>query len=180
MFRVRLLLLAVPLAALVIAAVALAATAGGTFSQGAATNPFQAAGSFDASGNPEPTVNFYPDGAATAIRWSLCPPPGTGACDPIASTNGTAHPGSQPAGTVFKVTATYRGHKYSSSETWRGAVRAVTRPVLHGRTQFGATVAGGTANWTGGWGTENDQLGIEACRTTRATSCVMLSGDELQ
>ena len=77
MFRVRLLLLAVPLAALAIAAVALAATAGGTVSQGAATNPFQAAGSFDASGNPEPTVNFYSDGAASAIRWSLCAPPGT-------------------------------------------------------------------------------------------------------
>jgi hypothetical protein len=160
-FRVRLLLLAVPLAALAIAAVALAATAGGTVSSGAATTPLQVEGSFDASGNPEPTVNFVPDGAASGIHWSLCAPPGTGACDPISSTDGTAHPGPQPAGTVFKVTATYKGHTYSSSETWGGAVRAVTRPVLHGRAQFGATVAGGAANSTGGWGTENDQLGMK-------------------
>ena len=180
MFRVRLLLLAVPLAGLAIAAVALAATHGGRVSSGSATTPFEVGGSFDASGNPEPTVDSYPDGAASAIHWSLCAPPGTGACDPISSTDGIAHPGPQPAGTVFKVTATYGGQRYSSSETWRGAVRAVTRPVLRGRAHFGATVAGSAANWTGGWGAENDQLGIEACRTTRATSCVMLSGEELQ
>jgi hypothetical protein len=178
--RVRLLLVAVPVAVLAIAAVVLAGAAGGTVSSGPAPTPFGARGSFDASGNPEPTVNSYPDGAASAIHWSLCAPPNTGACDPISSTDGIAHPGPQPAGTVFKLTATYRGQTYLSSETWRGVVHAVTRPVLHGRARFGATVAGSAANWTGGWGTENDQLGLEACRTTRATGCVMLSGEELQ
>jgi hypothetical protein len=127
-----------------------------------------------------PTVDFYPDGAGSAIHWSLCAPPGTGACAPIPSTDGAAHPGPQPAGTLFKVTATYKGQTYSSSETWRGAVRGVTRPVLHGRAHIGATVAGSAAVWAGGWGTENDQLGIEACRSSRGTGCVMLSGEELQ
>ena len=178
-FRVRL-LLAVPLAVLAVAAVALTATAGGTPSSGASTSPFQVEGSFDAAGNPEPSVASYPDGAASAIHWSLCAPPGTGACVPIPSTDGTARPGPQPAGTVFKVTATYKGQTYSSSETWRGRVRAVTSPVLHGRARFGATVAGSAARWTGGWGTEHDQLGIEACRTSHGTGCVMLSGEELQ
>lgn len=179
MFRVRL-LLAVLAPALAVAAAALGETAGGTVSQAAATTLFQAEGSFDALGNPEPTVDSYPDGAAGAIHWSLCAPPGTGACDPIPSTDGTAYPGPQPAGTVFKVAATYKGQTYSSSETWRGRVRAVTLSVLHGSARFGATVTGSAAVWAGGWGTETDQLGIEACRSSGGTGCVMLSGEELQ
>jgi hypothetical protein len=186
-FRVRVLLTAT-FAVLAVTAVALAASDGGsggrrhryTGSQGASRVPFQATGSFDVTGNPVPTVDFYPDGAAAAIHWSLCPAPGTGACHPIASREGTAHPGPQPAGTVFKVTASHQGATYSSSVTWRGRVRAVARPVLHGRPHFDSVVTGGGANWAGGWGTETEQLGIEACRTASGTGCVMLSGEEIE
>jgi hypothetical protein len=178
-FRVRVLLVILSVA-LAVAAVAVATTGGDTASHGGTSTPFQAEGSFNAAGNPEPSVDFYPDGAVGAIHWSLCAAPGTGACESIPSMDGTAHPGAQPAGTVFTVTATYQGRTYSSSETWRGRVRVVTRPTLHGRAHFGAVVAGSAANWAGGWGTGHDQLGIEACRTTRATDCVLLSGDELQ
>lgn len=113
------------------------------------------------------------------MRWSLCPTPETSVCDPIASTDGTAHPGPQPAGTIFKFSATFQGKTYSSSLTWRGKLHAATPPLLSGSARFGASVAGGTATWAGGWGTEQDQLGIEACRTAAGTGCVMLSGDEL-
>jgi hypothetical protein len=35
------------------------------------------------------------------------------------------------------------------------------------------------ARWRGGWGTEFDQLGVEACRTDSARRCVMVSGGQL-
>jgi hypothetical protein len=35
------------------------------------------------------------------------------------------------------------------------------------------------ARWTGGWGNEFDQLGVEACRTARGLTCRMLGGGEL-
>jgi hypothetical protein len=93
---------------------------------------------------------------------------------------GTGDPGPQPAGTVFRLSATYRGRTYSSSLTWRGRVRSVTRPVLAGPARFDAVVGGSAATWMGGWGAENDQLGIEACRTAGGRDCVMLNGEELQ
>ena len=179
MFRVGLLWALLPVA-LVLVVVGLVTSAGDAASRGAATSPFQVEGSFDAAGEPVPSVVAYPDGAASAIRWSLCAPRRTGVCGPIASAHGTAHPGPQPAGTVFKLSATYRGKTYSSSLTWRGRVRSVTRPVLVGRARFDAIVAGSAARWIGGWGAENDQLGIEACRTAGGTDCVMLNGAELQ
>ena len=107
-----------------------AAPAGSAVSRRSPNMPFQAEGSFDAAGNPLPAVDFFPDGAESSIHWSLCPPPGKGPCHAIPSTDGGADPGPQPAGTVFKVTATYKGKRYSSSVTWHGRIHAVTRPVL--------------------------------------------------
>ena len=144
---------------------------------------FQAQGLLDADGNPEPSVNSYPDGAAGAIHWSMCPPSAS-QCTPLAWTNDRTEPGPQPgpqpAGTVFKVTATWKGHRYSSSVRWRGALRVTAPPTLIGKPRFGATVTVHGARWSGGWGTETDDLGIQACRTARATDCVMLAGDYLQ
>jgi hypothetical protein len=167
-------------ATVAMAAVAVAATHGASASHVPLSTPFRAQGLLTPSGNPEPAVGYYPDGAAGVMHWSMCAPPGTGTCEVIRSNQGLADPGPEPAGTVFKVTATYQGHAYASSIIWHGAVRAATRPILSGRTRYGATVTGAAARWTGGWGTEVDQLGIEACRTVRATGCVMLSGNELQ
>jgi hypothetical protein len=104
----------------------------------------------------------------------------SGSCRPIPSTDGTAHPGPQPAGTVFKLAATYKGKIYRSSLTWNGTVHAVTRPVLDGSARYGAVVTATPAGWAGGWATDADQIGIEACRHPDATGCVMLSGDELE
>ena len=187
MFRIRL-LLTVLFVGLGLAAVALAAGGSGahgrgaraTTGQGATPGPFQAQGFFDVDGNPVPGVDSYPDGAAGLIHWSLCPTPGTGECNPIPSTEGAADPGPQPAGTVFKVTATYQGTTYSSSITWRGRVHAAAAPLLRGRPHFDSVVTGGAAAWAGGWGTEIEQLGIEACKTPAGTRCVMLSGNELE
>jgi hypothetical protein len=135
---------------------------------------------FDASGNPELTVDYFPDGAGDAMRWSRCAPAGGPACKAIPSKNGSADLGPEPAGTVFKVTATYQGQTYASSLTWGGAIGVAAPPALSGHTRYGAIVTGAAARWTGGWGSEFDQLGIEACRSVRATGCVTLSGEELQ
>lgn len=187
MFRLRLLLTALVIA-LGVAAVALAAGgrhavapgARDTGAQDATLGPFQARGFVDLAGNPVPGMESYPDGVAGAIHWSLCPVPGTGACHPIPSKSGAAHPGPQPAGTVFKVIATWHGTTYSSTLTWHGRIHAISGPALHGRFQFGSVVTGSAATWAGGWGTEVHQLGIEACQTAAGTACVMLSGNQLQ
>jgi hypothetical protein len=163
-----------------VAAVVLSSTDSGAVSPGAVSVPFQAQGSLTASGNPKPTVVSFPDGASGDMHWSMCRPPDTGACEAIASIGGTANPGPEPAGTVFKLIATYQRHTYSQSLTWHGAIGVATRPSLTGRARFGATVTSSAASWRGGWGTEYDQLGIEACRTVQGTGCVMLSGNELE
>jgi hypothetical protein len=80
---------------------------------------------------------------------------------------------------MFNLTAIYHGRRYTSSLAWGGAIGVAAPPVLSGDARYGAVVTGGAARWTGGWGTEVDQLGIEACRTVRGTGCVMLSGEEL-
>jgi hypothetical protein len=173
-------LVAAGVATAAVAAVALAATGRSTVHSVASSAPFQAQGLLDASGNPEPSVDSYPDGAGGVMHWSMCTPVAMGVCTPIPSKNGTADPGPQPAGTVFKLTAIYQGRTYARSLAWSGAIAVAALPTLSGRARYGAVVTGGAALWTGGWGTEVDQLGIEACRSVRGTNCVMLSGEELQ
>jgi hypothetical protein len=91
------------------------------------------------------------------MHWSMCTPVAMGVCTPIPSKNGTADPGPQPAGTVFKLTAIYQGRTYARSLAWSGAIAVAALPTLSGRARYGAVVTGGAALWTGGWGTEVDQ-----------------------
>jgi hypothetical protein len=164
-FRARTLLLtAIATAAMAaIAVVAWAKMTHGTARTMASSGPFQAVGLLDGSGNPEPSVDYFPDGSAGAIRWSMCRSPGASSCRPIPSHDGMADPGPEPAGTVFTVTAVYRGGTYTSSLTWAGPIGAAAAPALRGHARYGAIVTGTAARWTGGWGTAFDQLGLEAC-----------------
>lgn len=165
-------------ATLAIAAAALAATHAGTERAARSSGPFRVLGSLDASGDPEPSVQLFPDGAENLMHWSMCTP--RRPCRSIRTRDGSADPGPEPAGTVFKFTVVWQRHTYSSRLRWHGTLGVAAAPALSGRTRVGATVTGRVAHWTGGWGTEDDQLGIEACRTSAATGCVMLSGDQLQ
>jgi hypothetical protein len=173
-------LVASGIATLALVAGAVAATDGRTVSGVTSATPFQAAGLLTAAGNPEPAVVLFPNGAQGDMHWSMCPARDTSACVAIASKDGTADPGPEAAGTVFMLAATYQGRTYSTSLTWHGPIGVAGRPAIHGRLRYGAIITPTAARWTGGWGTEFDQLGIEACRTARGTGCVMLSGDQLQ
>jgi hypothetical protein len=144
-----------------------------------AVSPFAIAPRLERDGNPIPGVGAYPDGAASAVQHAMCRPP-SGACAAVPVVNGVPLPGSQPAGTLFRVRARYHGHVYSSAARWHGALRAISRPALSGALRVGATVVARPARWTGGWSTDLNQLAIEACRTRSATHCVMLSGVWLQ
>ena len=62
---------------------------------------------------------------------------------------------------------------------WHGRVTAASRPRLLGQPRVGARVNPVRAGWTGGWGNESDQLGVEACRTKTARHCVIVSGGGL-
>jgi len=94
----------------------------------------------------------------------------------------TAHailnPGPEPAGTVFVATATAGGRTYRAHMTWQGTVKALSPPRVLGAPRFGAHVTAAAGTWTGGWGGEFDQLGVEACRTRAGTGCVVLSGGQ--
>ncbi len=150
---------------------------------GSFSGQFQAMGYLAADGNPEPAADSFPDGGERALHYSMCTP-GGGKCTPLTWTNKRRtpgpQPGPQPAGTVFKLTATWQRHTYSSSLRWGGALRVTTPPTLTGAMRVGATVRVDGARWSGGWGAASDDLGIEACRTVRATGCVMLAGEYLQ
>lgn len=127
-------------------------------------------------GNPVPNVGAYPDGTASLIRYSMCAAQSPTSCASVPLVKGVPLPGPQPAGTLFKVTAHYRGRAYSSKAKWHGRVRAVSRPALAGAARVGSTVSALPARWIGGWATDMNQLAIEACRTRGATGCVMLTG----
>lgn len=128
------------------------------------------------NGDPVPSVGAYPDGTASPIRYSICPPGTASGCSTLRVVKGLPLPGPQPPGTLFKVTAHYHGHTYSSSAKWLGDVRAVSPPALHGAARVGATITALPARWTGGWATDTNQIAIEACRSRTATGCVMLTG----
>jgi hypothetical protein len=135
---------------------------------------------FDLAGNPSLVANFSPDGSLAVPEWSICHPPDVSACSPpVTTAHAILTPGPEPAGTVFRASARYGGRAYGAGVTWRGPVRIVSRPRLLGPASVGAAVTPAMGAWGGGWGTESDQLGVEACRTTRGRSCVMLSGGQL-
>lgn len=130
---------------------------------------------FDRAGNPLLVANF--NGATPS--WTICSPASAGACHAVAGTkHGLLDPGPEPAGTVFVASATARGRTYSARVTWQGQVQALAPPQVVGPARFGAHVTATAGRWTGGWGTESDQLGLEACQTPQGTGCVVLSGGQ--
>jgi hypothetical protein len=137
--------------------------------------PVQIQAVFDSAGNPSLIAN---SGGSTP-SWMICSPAPANACHPVARTkHAILNPGPEPAGTVFVATDTLGGRTYSARLTWQGQVRAVALPRVLGPVRFGAHVTAAAGTWTGGWGDEFDQLGLEACRTRIGTGCVVLSGGQ--
>lgn len=54
-----------------------------------------------------------------------------------------------------------------------------TAPSLKAPARVGRRERPVAARWSGGWGREFDQLGVEACRSPQARDCRMLGGGEL-
>ncbi len=133
----------------------------------------------DRAGNPSLIANFLPDGSLATPRWSICPRARPTGCRRVRTVDGVLAPGPQPAGTRFLARATYRSRTYSATAIWHGRVRAVSLPTMSGSARFGAVLHPRAAQWVGGWGTELDQLGIEACRRSTGQQCRMLGGGEL-
>lgn len=134
---------------------------------------------FNGAGNPVLAANFNPDGSLATPHWSICSPDSQGLCTAAAPTGHILQPGLEPAGTRFVATASYAGRTYSAAVTWHGRVQAVSVPGLGGTEREGGVVDPLPARWTGGWGGEFDQLGVEACVTASGTRCRMLGGGEL-
>lgn len=134
---------------------------------------------FSAAGNPVLVANFVPNGALATAHWSICPPSAQSTCSVAASRHGALTTGPEPAGTRFVARARYAGRTYSTAVTWQGSVQALSAPGLAGSAREGAVVDPRPAQWTGGWGGEFDQLGIEACATPSGSRCWMLGGGEL-
>jgi hypothetical protein len=132
---------------------------------------------FDRAGNPLLVADFAPDGSPAVPQWAICPPGGI-ACRSAESHRRELAPGPEPAGTRFVASAAYGGHTYTASVAWKGPVRALTPPSLTGSRRVGGVVNPVGGRWSGGWGSETDQLGVEACRTLRGHHCRMLGGGE--
>jgi hypothetical protein len=131
---------------------------------------------YGSAGNPAVAGSFGDLGVG---RWSRCSPRASSSCRPVKSSHGVLESGPVPAGTVFELTTKYRGQTFAArTVAWRGSVRAAARPQLRGRVRVGATVTPIAGRWAGGWGSESDQLGVEACLTASGRGCVMLGGGE--
>ncbi|HTP19714.1 MAG TPA: hypothetical protein VMJ65_08930 [Solirubrobacteraceae bacterium] len=132
---------------------------------------------FDRAGNPSLIANS--GAAGPTPQWSICSPAPASACRALPRTKrAILNPGHEPAGTVFVATDTAGGHTYGARVTWRGRVSALAPPRVAGTPRFGAHVTAVAGRWMGGWGSEFDQLGVEACQTRRGTECVVLSGGQ--
>jgi hypothetical protein len=137
--------------------------------------PVQIQAVFDSAGNPSLIAN---SGGSTP-SWTICSPAPGSACHPVPRTkHAILNPGPEPAGTAFVASVRLGGHTYTARVTWHGQVRSVAPPRVIGPTRFGAHVTVAAGAWTGGWGDEFDQLGLEACRTPSGTGCVVLSGGQ--
>lgn len=134
---------------------------------------------FDASGNPLLVANFVPDGSLAMATWAICPPQTPPECRSVRSQHGVVQPGAEPAGTRFVATAVYQHVSYTASAVWHGRVHALSRPSLVGPRRLNGIVNPVAGRWDGGWGSETDQLGVEACRTASGRDCRMLGGGEL-
>ena len=146
-------------------------------SDGHGQRPLTIQAVFDSRGNPLLVANF--SGAGPPPRWSICsPPPNAGCVETPQTRFPFLSPGPEPAGTMFVATETSGGRTYRASVTWQGRVTAVSPPSVVGRPRFRAHVTAIAGHWTGGWGNEFDQLGVEACRTRRGSGCVVLSGGQ--
>jgi hypothetical protein len=161
-----------------------AATAGASFMPAASGTRAPAYGIaiqavFDNVGNPLLVANFSPDGSLATPHWSICSPDSEAPCMIAASKDGSLEPGPEPAGTRFVATARYAGRTYSAAVTWQGRVQAVSAPALGGIAREGRVVTPLPARWTGGWGGEFDQLGVEVCASASGTNCRLLGGGEL-
>ncbi len=132
---------------------------------------------FDSAGNPSLVANSR--AAGETPRWTICTPAPASACRAVPVTkHAILEPGPEPTGTVFIATDTARGRTYSARDTWQGRVTAVAPPSIVGAPRFGDHVTATAGRWTGGWGTEFDELGVEACQTAQGTGCVVLSGGQ--
>jgi hypothetical protein len=134
---------------------------------------------YTAGGDPLLVANFSPDGSLATARWSICSRPPGSVCVPAGSHHGVLNPGPRPPGTMFRATARFPGRTYAAQVTWQGRVTALSRPRIRGYARAGARVVPIPATWRGGWGTEFDQLGVEACKTRSAHRCLMVSGGQL-
>ena len=140
-------------------------------SQVSGSGQFWVMGDLQTNGNPEPGV-FVGETNAT---WLMCNP-GARRCKPVATSVGMATTGPEPAGTIFKIDGGWAGHPEWRRLTWHGALHVTKPPELSGTPQVGSTIRVSAARWRGGWGAAFDALGIEACRTRRASHCVVLVG----
>ena len=134
---------------------------------------------FNPAGDPLLVANFAPNGALARPRFSICPPARPHRCHPASSHGRELEPGPEPAGTRIVATASYRGHTYAASVVWHGRVHPLSRPRFTGSRKMGSVVTPVAARWAGGWGSEFDQLGVEACRNAGGHHCRMLGGGEL-
>jgi hypothetical protein len=166
-------------AVLLLIAVALSGASVALAGASAARYSVQIQAVFNLRGNPWLVANFSPNGSLATAHWSICSPPPMRKCVPRRTPHQALEPDPRPAGTVFRATARYLGQTYSAQKRWHGRITADSRPRLLGPARVGMRVNPVGANWTGGWGNEFDQLGVEACRTRKGRSCVTVSGGAL-
>src|SRR5262249_39033488 len=118
----------------------------------------------DANGDPVVSAT----GTKDPISWQACL-----AQDCRAFNGAIWRAGETPAGTVFTATA---GAESASTPAWGGRIKATAAPSLTGTFVVGGTVKPVAAQWSGGWGTELDDLRVEACYD--ATTCRTLSAPD--
>jgi hypothetical protein len=103
-------------------------------------------------------------------KWQACAPDRT-KCMPFGGGREIATRGAQPE-TVFRVES---AGAMGVSPEWRGRVRQLTPPTVHGVVRANEFVSPVPGSWSGGWADELSRMQLAACATPVGQDCTTLT-----
>ena len=127
---------------------------------------------FDDNGDPALIANVAPAGFTTGPTWRVCAPD----CGPVVPSGLLFKPGPVAVGTTFEASGTDAGGAVSGrSKPWLGRPTNTTPPSISGEAAIGRSVSASGGTWSAGWGDDIGVAQVQACPTTAAVDCVLLS-----
>ena len=120
--------------------------------------------------NPDGSGRLFVNSSGGPWSWEACASDRTG-CVPFGRGREIETKGAR-SGTVFRVKS--QGLTTFSPE-WRGHLRTVSPPTVHGVVRANEFVSPLPGTWRGGWASEDSEMQLSACATPQGHDCTTLT-----